>query len=328
MKFRHILCVCVVLKMLFVILLLVAMAQKGKKEIVFGISNDPFISVTSIGGKGTANVREFFEIMLDEFKKLYGYPVSYKISPAPKFLYKAYQDKKVDVGIMSLSQYLYAINHGIPVAPLFSGRFTSCIYVRKDSNIKHVKGLKGKRFVGTFPQFMSKNDPLPPAESYIYWITIKKNLLKHGIKTKFKDLFKEFRVLPVPVESIAYSVLLKKFDAFQSDNILIRNLTKYDPAFSKLVKVSCLDTQIMTPFVYRKGIGLDVTKDFKNYLLSPPKGSRLEKVLTKELKNVPMPAAPVNEQDFNIYFAWLKEAKQKGWIDEFNEIMKKTPRPK
>lgn len=299
-----------------------------KKALFWGVSNDPFIPGTSIAGKGTADVRELFEIVLDEFEKLYGYEVTAKFFPAPKFLFKAYQDKKVDVGVMRLHEYLYAKNHGLPVVPLYSGKFTSCIYVHKDSKIKHVKDLKGKRFVDAFPQFMSKKDPLPPEESYIYWITIKKILLKHGIKAKFKDLFKEFRVLPVPNESIVYSVLLKKFDAFQSDSVLIQNLTNYDPGFSNLMKVSCLGTQTLAPFVYGKGLSPDVINAFKDYLLSPPKGSRLEKILIKEFKNVPMRAVPVHERDFDIYFAWLKEAKQKGWIDEFNEIMKNTPKPK
>ncbi len=301
--------------------------EKAQKTLVFGIAVEPFVPSTSLGGKGTADARELTEIILNEFQKLHGYSVNYKIFPAPKFHYNAFQDSTVDAGIMSLEQYLYAKNHGVPVVPLISGKFTPCIYVHKDSKIKHVKDLKGKSFVDRLPEFNSKNDTLPPEESYIRWIMLKRILLKHGVRSPFADFFREFRLLPIPNESVAYSVLLKKFDAFLLDVVLIQSLKNYDPGFSDLVTVSCLNDPILVPLVYRKGLSQDVISSIKNYFLTPPKGSTLEKIFKKQLKNVSLQSLALSEKDFDIYFSWLKEAKQKGWIDEYNEIMKNTPMP-
>lgn len=71
--------------------------------------------------------------------------------------------------------------------------------------------------------------------------------------------------------------------------------------------------------MYRKDMPADIVQKLKNYLLPPQKGSQAEKILKKEFKGIRF--FPASEKDYDIYFKWLKEAEQKGWIKEFDEIM-------
>lgn len=302
----------------------------GEKEILVGYAPNPFIPQTSIISKGASDVRELFEKGSSEFKKLYGYTVSLKIFPAPKFLYKAFQDRAIDFAPTYLPMYLTAKNMGLPIKP-FASYTTSgkkggayCIYIHKDSVLKDVKQLQGKSFAAELPIFSSKKDSLPPKESYLDWIGVKKILMKHGINKPLGEVFKDFKVLPVPPESVAYSVLLKKFDAFYTSESYFYAITEYDKGFSNLKPLSCLQVPVMDPAVYRKDVDPDMVAKVKNYLISPPKVSKAEKV--KEEFNI-LKVYPVEEKDYQIYFQWLNEAKQKGWFDEFNTIMKNAPRP-
>lgn len=172
---------------------------------------------------------------------------------------------------------------------------------------------------------MSKKDVLPPKESYIYWIIIEKILQNGGAgNVRFNTFFKEFTALPIPLESVAYAVLLKKFDAFLSNEGYIRSLSNHDKSFSELVAVSCLDVAAGAPFVHRNDVPQDIIKKFKEVLLRPP-ATKTTKQLMKEFKGIKL--FPVGEKDYGVYFKWLKEAEQKSWFKEFDDIMKATPKP-
>lgn len=309
------------------VLSLTIKAQKEEKKVVFGVAGNPFTPMTSLGGKGSADMREFFQIVTDEVKKYYGYEAELKIFPAPKFLLKAIKAKQVDFCFGYLGIYLYAKRIGMPVVPVFTTTVggakmdKECIYVRKASGIKNVKQLQGKPFVKDFPVFLSKKDSLPPKEGYMPWIFVKKILSQSGVNKRFKDFFKEFRVLPVPVESMVYSVLLKKFDATAVTPYYMQMLILYDKGFSELTPLSCVDFRGI-PWFYRKGVPEETLKTLLNYFFSPPPGSQLEKMLKKEYKSIK--PVQVSEKDYDVLVQWLKEAEQKGWIDEFNGIMKET----
>lgn len=317
----------------FVFILVISIlsfAQKGK-ELVFGFALPPLIPATSVGGRGTADAREMFEKMADEFKHRYGYKVTLKIYQAPKFLFKAFQDKTVDFAGVGLDTFLYAKRAGIPLEVFFTTAFTDrqkdqwCVWVHKDSKIKTIKQLDGKTFATFYPMFNSKKDPLPPEESYIYWIMTRKILFKNGISISFKDFFKEFTVLPVQWESVAYAVLLKKFDAFHATKSGLHLLKQYDNGFSDIVPVSCLDIPALHAGVYRKDENPETVRIFKTVIQSPPE-SNLSKQINKEFKG--LKAVPIQEKNYEVYDRWLEEAKQKGWLKQFNEIMKSTPKPK
>ena len=140
-----------------------------------------------------------------------------------------------------------------------------------------------------------------------------------------KTFFQEFRVIPVPPESVAYAVLLKNFDACEINPAAHQKLVKYDAGFAELMPVACVDlTVIGGVLVHREGVDPEMVKLFRNYILSPPKGSKMEKI-RKESKNLQV--HEVTDQDMAMYFKWLKEAEQKGWIAEFNDVMKTTPKP-
>lgn len=304
--------------------------QKPKKGFVFAVAGNPYVTHTSMGGKGTADLRSLFQLGAEEFKKQTGYTVTLKIFPASKFLYKAIQDKTVDVALLALPQYLYSINHGIPVK-LYSSQGIQgkkgnkwCVYVHKSSQVKTIKHLEGKKFAIDFPLFNSKKELLPPMEGYIHWIVVKKILVKNGIHKPFREYFKEFKVLPVPYESVAYGVLLKHFDACQfmeTNHVALKN---YDPGFSELVPLDCLDISLSSPVVYRVGISPELLKAMRTFSAFVPKSKEVQDI-RREFKG--LESFPAKESHFAVYFQWLREAGQKGWIEEFNEIMKTVPKP-
>lgn len=298
---------------------------KGEKELIMGFALSPFLVNTSFAGKGSAGAREIAQTVGDEFEKLYGYKLTLQIYPSPKFLFKALQTQQADFAFLSIALYLYAKNHGVPVHPLFVATTTGkkgqqdCVYVHKDSGIKNVQQLQGRVFARDFPVFLSKKDALPPKESYIYWIILKKMLIQNGVNKPFKDFFKEFKVIPVPVESTAYGVMIKMFDACLMAPPDLLALKLYDKGFSSLVPVARLENPMPAPFVYRDGLSPELLQKAKSYFFSPPKGSQLEKILKKAYKGFKL--IPAEEKDYAMFFKWLKEAEQKAWLKEFDEIM-------
>ncbi len=327
MKIKNVLLLCLVFFLVFCFFLLASNA-KEEKVLAFGFSLNPMIRQTSFSGKDTADIRELVETMGADFEKNYGYMLTLKIYPAPKFLFKAFQDKTADVAASYLALYLAAKNKGMPVAPLLSFSTTGkksakwCLYAHKNSGLKNVKQLQGKRFLTDFPIFLSSKDSLPPKESYIYWIIFKKILIQSGVNKPFHDFLKEFKVLPIPAESVSYAVLLREFDVFLDAPANIQTLKNYDKGFSELVPMTCLDAPAGAPLIYRKDMPADIVEKLKNYLLPPQKGSQAEEILKKEFKGIRF--FPASEKDYAVYFQWLKEAEKKGWIDEFDEIMKQT----
>lgn len=300
-------------------------------DLVFGFALSPLISSTSVGGRGTADAREMFEKMADEFRRRYGYAVTLKIYQAPKFLFKAFHDNTVDFAGMGRDTYLYARKAGVPVRALFTTAFTDrrkdqwCVWVHKNSHIRSVKQLQGRNFATFYPMFNSKKDSLPPEESYIYWVMTAKILLKNGVDVSFSNFFKNFHVLPVQWESVAYAVLPKQFDAFHSTTSGLHLLKTYDSGFSELVPVSCLDIPALHAGVYRKSVNPEILKIFKTIIQSPDR-SDMAKEIQKKFKG--LQAVLVQEKSYDVYDRWLQEARQKGWIRQFNEIMKSTPKPK
>lgn len=298
------------------------------KDLLFGLSPNPFVLLTSWGGKGTADAREIFEKIANEFKKLHSYNITLKIYTAPKFFFKAIEDKTADLGYMSLPTYLTAKRLNVPVKPLAAASLSSikaekyCVYVHKASSIEKIIQLEGKSFVMDFPAFVSRKEDKPVREGYIVWVILKKILQRNGVRETFMDFFGSFKVLSVPPESVAYSVLLKKFDALLSEAGFIRTLQNYDSGFSELRAVACMDAPAGSPFLIRRDLNPELVRFFKNYLLSPPKNSQLAMIMKKEYKGVRIYS--VSENDYDEYFTWLREAEQKGWIDEFNEIIKET----
>lgn len=125
---------------------------KRDKELVVGFAPNPFVTQTSVGGRGMADTREMFQAFGDEFARVTGCTLSLKFYPAPKFLYNAIQEKNVDVGIGFLEVYLTAIRLGIPVKLLAAWyRDEYCVWVHKDRKLKSLTQLKGKSFVTLFP---------------------------------------------------------------------------------------------------------------------------------------------------------------------------------
>lgn len=317
---------------LFLCVFSLSLRAKGKKEFIVGVALTPFVVNTSFAGKGSADMREIFQTGADEFEKLYGYTQTLKIYPSPKFLNKSFKEKTTHFASGILAAYLMAKSENLPVKPLFtisntgSNIYTYCIFAHKDSGMKTLKDLKGKRFVTEYPLFVSKKEPLPPRESYIYWTMMKKILMKNNINVPFKTFFKEFNVIPVPSESVAYGVLLGKSDAFFNNTGYVKSLINYDKEFNKLIALSCMDASSGAPLYYLEGTSLDVAGKFKSYVLSPPSGSQLEKIFKKKFAG--FGAYSVEEKYYDIYFKWLKEAEQKGWLKEFDEIMKNMPKPR
>lgn len=333
MKRKKVFCVCFALLVVFFVLPLATKAQKKeKKVIVAGVAPNPMITATSAVGKGMADIREIVDTLSRELERLHGYSLELKFYPAPKFLFKALGDGSVDLSSFNVAGYLVAKEHAVPVKPFVTlgtkekkGN-TWCIYVHKDSGIKSISQLQGKRFVHDFPLFLSRKDALPPKGGYIYWVVIKKLLWKNSVKKPFMEFFKEFRVLHVPWESVAYSVLLRKFDAFAAPDYDIKSLIAYDKGFSDLVPLqTCLELPAGHVFVHRKDLNPQVVETIKKLFLLPPKTKNVE-AMKKGLPELKL--YPVREEDYALYFTWLKEAEQKGWLKEFDEIMKNTPLPK
>lgn len=304
---------------------------KDDKDILLGFPLNPVIKQLSVVGKGAADMQEIFQNGAEEFKKLYGYTASMKIYPASKFLFQAVQNKEVDFVSAYLATFLYAANHNLPLKPLVSISTTGqkkgkyCIYVRKDSGIKSVKDLQGKRFVTGFPIFNSIKDELPPKESYIYWVLVRKILAGNGINKPFHVFFKELYVLPVPDESVAYAVLLKKFDVFDMPQSSFQAMKNYDKGFNDITPLACVESPAWAPLMVRTDVNPDIIKNVKNYFLSVNRGSQA-KSISKEFKGIQFFSA--EEKDYDSFFQWLKEAEQKGWLKEFDEIMKNMPKPR
>lgn len=300
---------------------------KEKNEIILGYAKNPLITMTSIVGKGTADAQELFSKLSDEMGKKYGVKLTLQLYPSPKFLFKAFQDKTADISAMYLSVFLSAKNLGIPVKPFLSysssgeKTFKYCVYTHKGSGIKNIQQLKGKRFVTEYPYVNSKKDALLPKESYIYWVIVKKILAQNGVHEPFAKFFKEFWVLPVPDDSVVYSVMLKRFDATYTSNAYLQTLINYDKGFSDLIPLSCMEMPAPPPLVQRMDLDADIAAKIRDYALHPPK-TKMGKELQGEFKGIKF--IPVEEKDYALYFQWLKEAEKKGWNKEFDEIMAKV----
>ncbi len=228
----------------------------GGKNFIVGFSFNPMISQTSLGGKGTSDARAFLQETMKDIEKKYGYQAALKIYPSPKFLLKALQDGSAQFAGTYLAIYLYARTTGVPVKPFMAvsstGKKTErvCIYARKSAGYKKVSDLRNKTFVAEYPMYLSKKEALPPEEGYLWWVLTKKILEKGGVKKPLKEFFKDYKVLAIPAESVAYSVLFKKFDAIllvERDRNVMQN---YDKEFAQLVPVDCITVPANAPFVY------------------------------------------------------------------------------
>lgn len=137
-----------VTEFIFVCALLLSFSRAENKEIIFGVTMNPMERRTTFSGKGAADISEFTQNAIDEFKRLYGYTLTPKLYSGPKFLFKAVESKTVDFSPMFLAVYLSAKNQGLPVTPFmaatpFEKGERYCLYVHKDSGIKNAAQLKG-----------------------------------------------------------------------------------------------------------------------------------------------------------------------------------------
>lgn len=309
-------------------------AQRKEKEVIYGMALNPFVGMTSVLGKGMADMAEIAEELKEELKKKYGFTFTVKKFTALKFLVKAIKEEEVDIFGLPLSFYLYAIHASLPVRPLGviglkdKKEVAWCFYKHKDSKIGSIKQLQGKTLVVDFPVFLSKKDALPPKESYIYWVFIKKILLKAGFNKPFSDFFKEFRVLPIPGESVAYAVLLKRFDVFVAPEIDMELFKIYDQGFSDLVPLlPCVDVPVGAGgLYYRERVNPEIVQLAKDIFFSIGKTKTAQKFMKKQTREFKLYV--VSGKDFQVFFQWLKEAEQKGWMNEFNAIMTQVMKEK
>ncbi len=305
--------------------------EEAKETVVVGFSFNPMVTQTNFGNKGSADLRGMLQDVAKEAEKRYGYTVTLKFYSTPKFLFNALKSGEASFAPLTTSLYLAAKRQNLPVKPLLAATSTSdkkdkiCLFVSKDSRIKKVKDLQGKTFGAEIPLFFSKKDSEPPSESYIYWAMIRKILAQNGVQKPLKDFFKTFTVLPISSESIAYSVLLKKFDAVLLNERDFHLMTNTDPSFKELAPVDCLHLPANAPLVYRSGTKPELVALVKEYFTKSKK-TEAQKILKEEFTG--MHLVEVQETDYAPYFQWLQEAEKKGWLKEFYVLLQSAAKQK
>ncbi len=306
---------------------LATLAQQ-KKDLVMGFSPNPRASQTSWAGRSTADVRAMFQVAADEFKKANGYGLSLKIFPGPKFMLKAFQQKEADLGAMSVGLFVLARRQNVSIKPLLSVSSAGgknekfCVYVHKKSGIKNIQQLQGKRYITDFPLFLSRKDVMPPKESYMEWVFLKRMLAAQNINKPLKSFFKELKVAPIPWESVAYSVVLRQYDAFHTYQFNLNSLKSYDKTFSDLAPVACIDANL-GPLVVRKDISADVVNKLLSFIHNPPQNKETADML-KQWKATKAKIYNITATDFDVYELWLQDAEKKGWVAEFEALMKEA----
>lgn len=232
---------------------------------------------------------------------------------------KGLKDKRIDISLLTLFDYLYAKSKGAKIKPFLSYNVKSsidnsyCIYVRKDADVKSLKDLQNKPFAA----------PWLRGE----WVFIRMLLQKEGIDLPVDKFFSKLVSIPEPV-SASYSLITTGIDGFgTTDDMFMIVFISVPTSKKKVAKLICTEPLTTGVFVAQADTNKEFLERFKNIAINVHKDPDFKdyKSLWTMLKGrFILPADETNYEKFN---SILENAQKNGWIKEYNDWLAKNPPP-
>jgi phosphonate transport system substrate-binding protein len=242
----------------------ISFAGERQKEILIGL----------IPEMNVFKQQERFKPLTEYLAKKTGVKVNLTILSRYGNIIKRFADDKMDGAFFGSFTGALAIEKlGVepiarPVNPDGSSTYHGYIFVRKDSGIKDVKGMKGKRMA-----FVEK----ATTAGYIFPIAY----LKENGVMDIRKFFSEYYFSGSHDASI-YSVLDKKADVGAAKHSIYDMVRKADPRVDKELVILAESVKVPSNgLCVRKGLDRDIKKNLKEALLDIDKNPEGKAVLQK-----------------------------------------------
>lgn len=173
-----------------------------------------------------------------------------------------------------------------------SSTYWSYIFVRKDSGIKTVSDMKGKRIA-----FVDK----ATSAGYVFPVAYFK---EHGVKD-IKTYFREY-YFAGSHDAAVYAVLDKKFDIGCAKHSMFDRVARSDPRVTKELSILAQSAEFPSNgLAVRKDIGAAVKRQLKDVLLGMDKDPEGKEVL-KRFEAIRF--LPTTKEDYNTVFDVARKA--------------------
>lgn len=293
----------------------------------------PSIKGGAAAGKSISHWQNLFDKLKVRLEKELNVHLGLKIVPNTRVLFNELKKGNIHLAIFDPLGYIIAKKEGIPVKPyiaLTPKGMTGggiCIYVHKDSGIKSVKELKGKKLgiwrAPSIPvkgaNWLTKGSDPSGLED---WLFLRLALSKAGINQSIDSFFNPVTVVPSQ-ESGLYVLLNKKFDAVVAKKYTWVSMEFENKQMNNLKTVVC-DGGAGQPFVVHPSVDANSLKKFKSLFMNPALIPDIEKELKSQGLLKIFAFKDDTDANYNIYRQWLKQAESKGWLEEFRAFAQKS----
>lgn len=293
----------------------------------------PSIKGGAAAGKSISHWQNLFDKLKVKIEKQLNAHLGLKIVANTRVLYNELKKGNIHLAIFDPMTYVIAKKEGIPVKPFIAltpKGITGggiCIYIRKDSGIKSVKELKGKKLgIGKPPSVPPKgvnwltkgSDPSGLDD----WLFLRLTLSKAGLNQTIESFFNPVTIVPSQ-ESGLYVLLNKKFDAAVARKYTWVSMEFENKKMNDLKPLVC-DGGAGQPFVVHPSVDADTLKKFKNLFFNPSQIPDIEKELKVQDFFKIFVFKDDKDSNYDVYRQWLKQGESKGWLEEFRAFAKKS----
>ncbi len=234
----------------------------------------PLIKGGAAAGKSVSHWQTVFDKSKGQFEKELKAHLGLKIFPTTRVLMNEIKKGNVHLAIFGPTEYVIAKKEGIPVKPFIAlvakatgANSGTCIYVRKDSGIKNINDLKGKKLgIAPVPKVPEKGKSwlTPGTDTYGIddWIFARRLVSKTTSPGKPVDSFFG-QVVPIPSqESGLYVLLSKKIDAAITRSYTWVAMKLENKSMSELKPLLC-EGGTEQPFIASEKADKEFLKKFK-----------------------------------------------------------------
>lgn len=304
-------------------------ARAQEKEYFIGA---PSVKGGAAAGKSISHWQSMFDKLQAEIEKELKVHIGLKFVANNRVLYNELKKGNVHLAIFGPMEYIIAKKEGVPIKPYLALTMKGaqgggiCLYVHKDSGIKSIKDLKGKK-LGIW-----KAPALPPkGESWLTkgsdpsgledWIFARLAITKAGFNQPVNSFFGQVTVTPSQ-ESGLYVLVNKKFDAVVAKKYTWAAMEADNKQMDALKPLTC-EGGLEQPFVVAQNVDPGLLKKFKNLIMNLSKNPTLEKEWKSQGIAKVFEMKDDKDSNYDIYRSWLKQAETKGWLDEFRQVQQK-----
>ena len=317
----------IIISVIISTIILSACLCHGAEEKVHLLFIAPTFSVTGLGVT-VDGLKQIGEQMIKVVEKKTGLVFEYEMVGSPTDNINDALDKTIerlktggDFSWLDYEHYLGAREQKIPVNPAavltIGGKLTQkmCMYVKKGSQFKTLKDLRGARVTGGY---------------LLDWISQRALLYVNKIDERPDKFFGE--LVPVATYFASFQgVILGGVDTFIMSETVYNVVKTFNPNFVNVVPLVCADTVPNGLFpVYRETVPPGVVKKFKSILYNAPTDPDMGMIspILKSTGIIFVEATPDIMKKMGDAYALYKK---RGWIQEAKEydaVMKSHQRLK